>query len=337
MYEVSVGLSEFRSFLRNGDPRWAGGSLAVDRGSSYNADQINWASRTPSRHTLLRIEIKPDLPFALATDVGAFDYSLAANVQGIVPLWRGAELYSSYIQRLANSDNFEPGFFFSGSRQRNGLKVAALNQSFWLGTRVLARLGAGRYNYGSAGAQGEATVFIPGRDDVVRLKAGVYQRQAGESQRRATPLSGTYRWVQSPSTWVEAGLQQYSDGTRGPSVVLTRWFGDVAAHLFYRKGGARQFAGLELSIPLTPRRGIEPGPITFSGTSAFTSGVRTRLVLGSTTINYTDLSAVRDFQLEYDADQHYLNRGRISEKFFIGQLDRMREAFFLYARDLLPK
>ena len=27
------------------------------------------------------------------------------------------------------------------------------------------------------------------------------------------------------SSWVEAGLQQYNDGTRGPSVAFKRWFG----------------------------------------------------------------------------------------------------------------
>ena len=337
LYVTSVGVAEYRNFLRNGDAGFSRGSLAVDLHPSYQAADVKWITDAPTGHSFARVEVKPDLNYTVATDVGTFDYSVAANVQGIVPLWRGAELYTSYVHRLANSENFGPDAVFSSSRQRNGLKVAAIHQSLWLGPHILANVGAGRYNYNALGLQGESTVFVPGRDDVLRLKAGLYERKPGQSRSQAMPVSGSYRWVPSATTWVEAGLQRYSDGSRGPSVVLTRWFGDVAANLFYRKGGSRQFAGLELSIPLTPRRGMEPGPVTFAGTSGFTAGVRTRIASGSTVQNSVGPASVRDFALDYDMEQRQLNRGRISEKYLLSQIYRMREAFFLYGRDLLPK
>jgi hypothetical protein len=219
-----------------------------------------------------------------------------------VPLWRGAELYASYIERLSNSDNFEPGFAFNAFRYRNGLKVAAVQQTFWLGRHVHANVGVGRYNYDAWGVQGEATVFVPGRDDVIRLRGGVYERQPGQNRRQTVPASATYRWVPSPNTWVEAGVQQYSDGFRGPSVVLTRWFGDVGVHLFYRRSGDAQFAGLELSVPLTPRQGMAPGLVQVGGTSHFTQGVRTRLVDSSTGVNFIQPTAALDMQLNYNAE-----------------------------------
>lgn len=337
MYETSVDVAVYRAFLRDGDASQARGSLAVDRLPAYGAGDVKWIDPTPTRRSPLRVEVKPELLFFQGTEVGTWDYTLAANVQAFVPLWRGAELYTSYIERLSNSDNFEPGFAFNAFRDRNGLKVAAVQQSFWLGQHVHANLGVGRYNYDAWGVQGEATVFVPGRDDVIRLRGGVYERQPGQSRRRTVPASATYRWVPSPNTWVEAGLQQYSDGFRGPSVVLTRWFGDVGVHLFYRRSGDAQFAGLEMSIPLTPRQGMAPGLVQLGGTSRFTQGVRTRLVDSSTGINFVQPTAALDMRLDYNAEQRQLNSGRNSQRYFVGQLHRMREAFYLYARQQLPQ
>ncbi|MBX3657259.1 MAG: YjbH domain-containing protein [Ramlibacter sp.] len=336
-YETSVDVSVYRAFLRDGDASQARTSLATDRFPDYPEAEVHWLSPQPTRRTPVRVEIKPDINYTVGTEVGAFDYSLAANVQGILPLWRGAELYTSYIRRVSNSDNYEPGFAFSGSRQRNGLKVAAVQQSFWLGSQVFANVGVGRYNYDAYGVQGEASLFVPGGDDVIRLRAGAYQRQPGQTNAQRLQASGSYRWAYSPSTWLEAGLQQYSDGTRGPSFVLTRWFGDVGAHLFFRKGGNRQFAGLEISIPLTPRKGMEPGFIQFTGTPQFQRGIRTRITGGSTATNNVEPNAVRDMQLDYNAELRQLNAGRTSQRYFISQLHRMREAFYLYGRDLLPR
>jgi len=337
LYETSVGVAEYRNFLRDGDATFASGSLAVDRLPSYRTDDVQWIDGKPTRRSLIRVEIKPEINYTLATEVGAFDYSAGANVQGIVPLWHGGELYTSYIQRLSESENFRPGAVFSGSRLRNGLNAVALEQSFWLGAHVLANVGAGRFRYETLGAQAEATIFVPGRDDVVRLQGAGYERLPGESRRQALPASATYRYVYSPSTWLEGGVRQYTDGSRGPSLMLTRWFGDVGVHLFYRKGGTQQFAGLEFSIPLTPRRGMEPGAVVLTGTSEFQRGVRTRLATGSTALNFVQTNAVREFQPDYDAEIQQLNRGRTSEKYFISQLYRMREAFFLYGRDLLGR
>ncbi len=336
-YETSVDVAIYRAFLRDGDIGGARGSLAVDRLPDYSSAGVNWLNNEPTRRTPVRVEIKPDLAFQTSTEVGAFDYSLAANVQAIVPLWRGAEIYTSYIQRLSNSDNYEPGYAFGEFRQRNGLKVAAVQQTFWLGSHVHASLGVGRYNYDAWGVQGEATVFVPGRDDVIRLRGGVYERQPGQNRRQTMPVSASYRYVHSPSTWIEAGLQQYSDGLRGPSIVLTRWFGDMGVHLFYRKGGVAQFAGLELSIPLTPRQGMEPGWVQLTGTPQFQAGKRTRITDGSTSINFVQPRSVLDMQLDYNAEQRQLNGGRMSQHYFISQLPRMREAFYLYARKLLPE
>lgn len=337
VYETSVGVAAFRSFLREGDSTFVSGSLALDR-QPTPASRVTWADPVPGRRAFVHLQLEPDAVYAIGTEVGLFEYSLAANLRAFVPLWKGAELYTSYIQRLANSEMYEPGNVFGPFRQRNGLRVAALQQSFWLGHQALVTVGAGRYNYEQSGVQLESSVFVPGRDDVIRLKAGLYERLPGQTRSQATPASASYRWVYSPSTWVEAGVQQYTDGSRGPSVELTRWFGIVGAHLFYRAGGSsRHYAGLEFTIPLTPRKGAELGGVTFNGAHDFTRGERTRLAIGSTKTNFFQPTAVLDFPLDYRAEARMLDSGRATQRYFITQLHRMREAFYMYARDRLPE
>ncbi len=332
MFEMSVDVPAYRLFLRDGNAANARANMSFDRLPEYRQADVKWVSELPSRRSPVRIEIKPDFNYTVATEVGAFDYSLAANVQGIVPVWQGAEIYTSLIQRLTNTDNVDPGRVFQGIRQQNGLKVAALQQSFWVGDSVQANVGVGRYNYGAFGVQAESTVYLPDTSDVVRLRGSRFNRAVIEGGNTKSAFSGAYRWVQSPTTWFEAGYQAYSDGTRGPALSMTRWFGDVGVQVFYRKGGDRQFAGLELSIPLTPRQGDAPSTVQFSGTQRFEKGIRTRLTDSNSAANVVDSNAVRDIQIDYNSEVRQLNSGRVGYAYFASQIYRMREAFFLYAR-----
>jgi hypothetical protein len=180
-------------------------------------------------------------------------------------------------------------------------------------------------------------VLIPGRADQIHARFAAYEKRlASESLRRVVEGALVYRHVYSPSTTLEVGLQQFTDGSSGPSVELVRWFGDVSVGLFYRRGGIRQYAGLEFSIPLTPRRGVEVGPVSIAGTPRFERSVRTRLTDSRTSANLVIFDAVRETRLESNIDAEQLNSGRIGERYFISQLPRMRDAFLTFARPSLP-
>lgn len=337
LYETSVDIPTFRAFLRDGDEMNVRTSMAFDRAPEYREADVKWQDSAPSYRSPVRVEVKPELNYTLGTEVSAFDYSLAANVQAMVPLWRGAEVYTSYIQRVTNSSNMDEGAVFQNSRHKNGLKVVSLQQSFWWTDRVFANVGAGRFNYGAWGVQGESTVFLPGGEDTVRLRAALQQKKTVSGFTPDPALSAAYRMALTGTTWVEAGLQQYNDGSRGPAFAFKRWFGDTSVQVFLRKGGGRSFAGLELSFPLTPRRGMEPGPLHLSGTSQFSQGIRTRLTTSASPANSVEPNAVRDLPLDYNAEVRQLNAGRLGQSYLIGQVQRMREAFFMYARDRLPQ
>ena len=334
--EVVVEISSYRSFLRDGDAARVNDTLGVARQHSYEDVAVQWAEGDAGagrRQTWLRVELKPLHNYTLATEFGSYDYSLAVNVRSTMDLWKGAQLYADVVQGLAHSDDVAPGRVFASSRHRDGLKTVALQQSFWLGPNLFTSVGVGRYNHGAHGAEGESIVFLPWNADTLHLKGSYLRNQDHMPSRQTDAFSGSYRWRFNPATWIETGYQQYTDGSTGPSVAFTRWFGDIAVQVFARKGGRTTFVGLELSLPLTPRQGMGAAPVQFAGTSRFAQPVRTRLTNGSNMVNYVNNASVRPVDLNYQSEVEMLNSGRHAPADIKGQINRMRESFYLYARD----
>ncbi|MEO8015004.1 MAG: YjbH domain-containing protein, partial [Polaromonas sp.] len=334
--ETSVEVAAYRSFLRDGDAARVKDTMDFGRMPGYDDAAVQWAAGEAGagrRQNWLRVEVKPLLSYALGTEFSAFDYSLAANVRSTASLWKGAEVYADVVQRITNSSNTEPGRVFATSRQRNGLRTLALQQSFWLDPRLFTSVGAGKFDHDGLGAEGESILFLPWRADTVHLKGSYLRRPDDARPRTVEAYAGSYRWRFSPETWVEAGYQQYTDRSTGPSVVFTRWFGDVAVQLFARKGGKNTFVGLELNLPLTPRQGMAAGPVQLTGTARYAQSIRTRQTNASNAGNFVDSSAVRPVDLNYKPEVELLNSGRIAPADITGQVQRLRESFYLYARD----
>jgi len=336
--ETSVDVAAYRAFLRDGDAARVKDTMGFGRLPGYDDGAVQWAAgdaQGGARRTKLRVEIKPLLNYTLGTEFGAFDYSLAANVRGTANLWKGSAVYADVVQRLANTENMEPGRVFESSLHRNGVKTVALQQSFWLGSRIFASVGVGQYNYDFRGAEGEGMFFVPYNDDSLHFKGSYLQHKDNVIPRLVEAYAGSYRWRFNPETWIEAGYQQYTDRSTGPAVSLTRWFGDVAVQLFARKGGSNTFVGLELSLPLTPRQGMGAAPVQFTGTPRFAQSIRTRLTNASNAGNFVDDRVVRPVDLNYKPEVELLNSGRITPAYIKGQVQRMRESFFRHAREQL--
>lgn len=341
VFESSVDVTAFRNYLRDGDAIPALASMGSGRLPGYNDSAVQWLNATASPFSKVRISLQPLLNHALATEVGVFDYSLALQARATAPLWQGAELYADTVQRLHNTANLAPGRVYGGLRHRNGLQTLALQQSFWLGPSVFTSVGAGRYQFDALGAEGESIFFVPWNTDSVHLRGSVNHfsdRPAGTTNQSRTvdAWSANYRWRMAPTTWAEGGIHTYTDGSSGPSVALTHWFGDTALQLYARKGGSNTFVGLELSLPLAPRQGMGEAAVQLTGTPRFATGVRTLRASGANNSNYIKFDAVRPVALSYQPEVQMLNSGRITADYMRTQLPRLRESFYLYARALMP-
>ena len=338
VYETSIGVGDYRQFLRDGAVGPLRNGLVWTPGAQVVSSQTDWADGDSdiSAFSRIRVEIKPDFNYALGTEVGVLDYALAANVEVTAPLWRGAVLHGGYTVPVGHTSNVDSGYAFSLLRQKPGLRTLALGNSLWLGRQFLTRVDVGRFHYDVNGIQAEGTFIFPISGNLVRLRGAAYNQAPGGIAGDDRAASASYRHNLGANGWLEGGLQRYSDNTYGPSLEWVRWFGDFRVQVFYRRGADVKFAGLQLSIPLTPRQGMQPGGAVLSGASQYGLGIRTRLTSADQPANLVQPWAVQDLKLERSQDVDFFNAGRMSQPYMQSQLDRMREAFYLYGRSALP-
>ena len=338
-YATTVARQSYREYLRDQcSQATLEASLEYETAPDYRTSAIDWFDAKPTPYTRARITLKPELIHAIGTELGVYDYSLAANWQINAPLGSsGLELQANYLTRVADSELFKPNGFLSGARLRNGLKNINLQYSAFLHPQVYTSVGVGKYNYDYVGTEGEAYYYLPAAQGVLRLRGGSYQRSqnkiAGLSNRFAVGAV-SYRHQVTNTLWLEAGAQKYSDGSQGPTFELTRWFGDSAVHAFLRQGGKNKYAGLELSLPLTPRRldAHLANVVSLEGTERFKKGLRTSIAKS----NFISPNSVREFEPAYNAESMNLNSGRLGRTRLMSELPRMRDAFYAFGRGQLP-
>lgn len=328
MSQTSVSPAAYRDYLRWGDTQPVLDSMAFDVLAPEDLASVQWLGGPPAPTNRLRVSLRPLLNTNVGTEFGLFDHSLALQARVSTGLWKGAVAYADVVRPVSNSANFEPGRIFSSRLHRSGLQTAALQQSFWLGPRWFSSVGAGRYGYDTTGLQAESILLMPWNDDSVHLHASTVstKNQTSSSQ---PAWSTSYRWRANPKTWLEAGFHEYTDGGRGPSLLLTRWFGDVALQMVARRDADHTFVGLQISLPLTPRQGMGAAAVQVSGSPRFATGLRTKMANGGA--NYVIPMAVRPLELSFAAEVELLNSGRITAPYVRSQLMRMRESFYLYA------
>ncbi len=330
IHETVVEASVFRGFLQGGPVEPVRESLNWNPGSS-NMEGTRWEQDASSGTTRMRFEVRPGLNYTMGTELGAFDYSLAAKPQLVVPLWTGARMTAGYSIPMDHSLNVEDGRAFSRIRHREGLETVSLGQSYGIGRRAFLHVAVGRFHFDSWGTQSELVAFVPGSADVVRLRGAFYHPEPGglEGDDRAGAVS--YRRFWGPATWTEIGWQRYGDGTAGPTLEWTRWTSDLGMTLFVRQGGDTRFAGFKAFVPLTPRRGMAPRFATLKGPGHYSQGIRS--VVGAKT-NSVMPSSTRELIMYTGLDNEFFGNGRMNEDYLRSQLYRMREAFSRYAVNL---
>ena len=269
---------------------------------------VDWVvSKTQPSWKTARVSLSPVLRTSVGSEVSAFDYSLGLNVGLLQPLWDGASVEWRRNVPVVRSNDYEPGGVFSPRRVRSETERLIFVQTVrvpverWLapGNDLQA------LRWGLGGVTAQATVGRVGSDfdgvhGAVRWEpgegrhrvigqAGLFRNvQFGNADtpvpdlRTAKPLLASYRYNLTPTrTYLEATAGQFMYNDRGFQLGARQWFSDVSVNAFYRRSASsgtptRQFVGIELSLPLGPRRDMAPfGPVQVTGTSRFTHGVET--------------------------------------------------------------
>ena len=276
-----------RDWIANEQAACAAGQLSTPGTGALEPlhDGAAWVvrNRQPAWQRL-RVTVSPVLRTSIGTEFGALDYSAGVNVGLQLPLWAGASAEWRRNVPLARSSDYDTGGIFGTWRVRRETERLALTQTLrlpverWLApgddvktkrwglAAVTAQGSVGRFGGSFDGVHGAAR-WEPGEGrHRVSAEAGYFRNDRFGSglpnvgPRNPKPLLASYRYNVTPTrTYLEATAGQFLHNDRGFQIGLRQWFSDVAVNLFYRRTsfeGApnRQFAGLEVSVPIGPRR-----------------------------------------------------------------------------------
>lgn len=268
-------------------------------------ENANWvvARQAPSWRTL-RVSISPVLRTNVGSELGVLDYSLGANIGLLLPLWSGASVEARQDVPLTHTADYEGREMFSDRRVRSRLERLAFTQTLrlplerwfagnddvaisrWGLASVLAQGSVGRFGGHYDGMHG-AMRWEPGNGKHrVTAEAGWFKHAefgtfASPGPRIAKPGLAHYRYHFQPTrTYLEASAGAFMNSDRGIQIGMRQWFGDVAVQAYYKRtrfenAPTRQFVGIMLSVPIGPRRDMNPGWVQVTGTPRFAHGVET--------------------------------------------------------------
>ena len=296
-----------RQWIAGENQACAAGELSTPGTSSLDAlhEGVQWVvtEAQPSWKTI-RFSVAPVLRTTVGTEVGALDYSAGASLAAVQPLWAGASGELRLAHEVARSDDFQSGGVFHGRRVRNGVDRVAFTQTWrlpmeqWLAqvdplairrwglAAITAEGSIGRFDGAFDGGLASLR-WEPGEGrHRLNLQAGSFRNadfgQLGApGPRVATPILGSYRYnVTATRTYLEATAGRFMFNDLGFQVGLRQWFSDFSVALHYRRSRfddrSAQFAGIELSVPIGPRKDMNPGKFfQVTGTPRFSHTVQT--------------------------------------------------------------
>ncbi|HUR40476.1 MAG TPA: YjbH domain-containing protein [Verrucomicrobiae bacterium] len=287
---------------------------------------VVWEPVASESRTNVEIVIEPVLRTFVATESGLLDAGLGARGRATVFLTRGLLLNAGLQVPLVATDDFHDGGNFEGFAPEAALDVLQL--------QFLHKTGPGWSWLWSVGRQRifQADWSALGLEQAWLSHEGDHQLRAkllslhGIDNSRIVALAG-YTWFDAARDYSIGltGGRFYSADT-GARVDLSRYFGDTIATVFARAGSLDDIAaGVQLSLPLTPRRDAAPSTWQVKGSRRWGHGV-------STTVHTADGSnALRPLFLfepasDLDLRRDFLDSGRLGQDYLRDELPRMHEA-----------
>ncbi len=311
--------------------RFAGGGAAPTFGAELRLSSAAGAGALPMGELQqpLSVRIDPVVRTFFGTDLGAFEASAAVRATTI---WNAASFgggrvlaSASLTSKPISSDAFGPNRGYDGLEPKSGLTHAMLHWAGWTGSDLFHLASVGRYDKDYNGAAIESH-WVNRRlpldvDGTVSVRAGAFKSDRAVSgaaggvtliRNRAYARVHASGYVPSLDLTVDAGIGQFLAQDRGPSLDVSRYFGDVSFGVTYRYTD-RHFIGIQMGVPLTPRRNTyRAGPVRLEGSNHFLHGARTSY-LGKEQFNSVIPDAARFADMPIDASLHLMDRSRLSE------------------------
>lgn len=305
--------------------------------ATLNDAHVSWLVRDlrPTRWRP-RIELSPELHYAVGTEYGALDtdWSLATRVELPVGV-PGMVVEGRWLTPIVQSRNFASGGVFAANAANQGLDRALLHQYLMLPADIRAHVAAGRVLGEKDGAYLELDWRSRDGRHAVSWLAG--ELRSPDSPSRPALLGYRYQFP-SGETQLRVQAGEFLDADRGYQLGLRSIFQDTLVTLFYRSTKpidgtqALPFAGVEVSIPLTPRKNRPFSWGQIAGSADQRQSLQTRV---GTVANFLNSRPLGRFgNPPGSLESTVLNRDRTGDDYLMSQLDRLRNAHERYVADV---
>jgi hypothetical protein len=288
------------------------------------AQRAEWLEPGVRRWTAFRprVGIGPGLAMLIATEVSALEYVASVRPEVVLPLWPGATGYARWDLPIAVSSRYRSPGDLQPNRPDPVLLEALLYQALPVGPGLTALAGGGVIESSAAGGLGELLWTSAGGFHALGLQ-GAATRDVFTAERR-TSVTGSYR---SRLPWLDAVAEvragRFLAGDRGWAARLSRFFGHTRVGLFLQSTD-HSVAGIDLTLPLTPRREMRPGLFQVRGDNRFSQAVGT--VVGERH-NPLVAGAASPPLTRFNLQDVYLDRGRLDREALVASLPRAPAAF----------
>jgi hypothetical protein len=292
----------------------------------------NWSFRP-------ELVISPTLVSAIGTEYGSFDMDGGININVVLPLWTGAIVETNKVKPLGiGTRGFEQGGAFYASRLKPATSRTMIHQLVnapLINTQARLSLGTA-YNTWDGHQLETSTQSDNGRHRL-GLAVGSFKNNTLPTQNHKNYELATYRYAHDDhmSTVSELTTGKYWGGDKGWSIGQRFWHGDTALHIYLRRTRMAEsaplvsFAGLQFSIPITPRVNKGMQHLALRGTNQWTYALESRVFDKENLLTggYGEVPRMGDALIQT------FNRDRNSTRYLESSMIRAKSAFYELSAD----
>jgi len=286
----------------------------------------NWSFRP-------ELVISPTLVSSIGTEFGSFDMDGGANINVVLPLWTGATIETNQVKPLGiGTRGFEQGGVFYASRIKPATSRKLVHQLINVSSiNTQARLSVGTAHTTWDGHQLETSTQSDNGRHRLGLAVGSFKNDALPANNHKKYELATYRYAHDDrmSTMTELTTGKYWGGDKGWSIGQRFWHGDTALNIYLRRTRMAEsaplvsFAGLQFSIPITPRVNKGVQHLALRGTNQWTYTLESRVFDRENLLTggYGEVPRIGDSLVQT------FNRDRNSTRYLETSLVRAKSAF----------
>ena len=277
--------------------------------------------------------VSPAIISTIGTEASAFDMDLGANINLVLPIWPGATIEQNRLEPLGvGTRGFENGGVFYGSRIKAVTNRSLIHQLISLpNLNTQLRLSAGRAHTTWDGRQIETSTQSHSGRHKLGLISGEFKNDVslGGAEKNYHLINYRYAYDDQQRTVTELTSGKFWAGDKGWNIAQKFWHGDTAISVYMRRSRMSDtrplvsFAGLQISLPFTPRVNRSFEFINLRGSNQWSYTIETKILEKDNFIvgGYGEVPKIGESLVQT------FNRDRNSTRYYEAGLLRLRGAF----------